>query len=1222
MKTFYSQLAPIASPQCTICSAIETVPGSWTNLSASTTAPLLARLTAALGRQWAADLCSATLCLSCLRQLQGVEQLRGRHQRLEASLARVCRKASDSLDASATSCIACHSLLSVHDTANAFWDKAQFSSTLLANILAKFMTKPPEPGSSAGSRVCGRCVARLNQLDLLAVRADRRARAMGGRLRAGAAAAGARRPNGPPDSQAVPEDPAGHLTPLDEMLLQLTADHEEEAGLPSPSLPLLTTGGPSADRSSDLLNISGRPDTGGGLEKAGRGDGLRGEGLEEYGRNDGGLEAPVDDGVGELLGDVQAVEGGPQKANSDRQNNKDSRDFRPTSKVVQPVSSAAAAASQPPDRPVRTIYVQLVAGDATGAAGPAEVNEVRAAPATAPAPAPAPAVTATKGRRPAKIKVQETVQVVRLGPSDRLVPRPRPYHRKRPKPPAADNSTEDADDPSSADGPSNADGLSKSNDPSSAEDQQAVGESPAPQPPVKRGRGRPRKTQLDGTQRTFRELHRKLQYMTARAALPNQVSDPIGPPSGPDRPVGPGTAASGDTAVKSEREEGGEQWLEAQDRVAERDSQVVGTVSSATLGWLGPPAEPSHVTHRRRLAEAMERVNSRIAEKRLKSSRFAATKEDREDENVEPREDGEDIEEEFEDGEDTVKAEQSETSEEWTVSVRSRRVNGLYVCEVCHDSFAMLRELLKHERTHTEAKFPCPMCNRSFTLPKLVRRHQKFHKVPRAYQCGECGLRCRSQLVLLDHMHTHTGGEHISCGQCGQTFASRVRYRSHLRAHKGRPGPPHCAECRLKFANKAALQRHQREQHPEPQLIACPEPDCERRFDSQKRLTHHLLQHLAGPPWRCKLCDKEFRSKYSLRDHVRTHSGQKPFECEICAMRFSLRSNLAMHMRYVHQNDRRFKCTLCGKGYKRRQLLQYHMLSHEGVRPLSCPHCPMKMIYPQHLKLHLQTHSGEKPHRCDVCSKAFSRRDNLRAHMFTHSNKKPFECRQCGMGFVRKMALLQHMEHFSHGEHPDDYVINRTLVTSESAPAGEQAHTIELLDTADGPLVLLVDSDGNQEVLVADGQAGDASTAAALRCLTSAGRRLDLIIDESGAATVRGGEEDGEQLVLADGAAADTVDLILQEADGRLVLSGDGADGQLVLSGEGADGQLVLSGEGADGQLVLSGQGADGQLLLQGADGDQPLLLQEGVEDGAAPHWELPAPQGDPLELRADDVRG
>ncbi|KAF0293322.1 Zinc finger protein 615 [Amphibalanus amphitrite] len=298
------------------------------------------------------------------------------------------------------------------------------------------------------------------------------------------------------------------------------------------------------------------------------------------------------------------------------------------------------------------------------------------------------------------------------------------------------------------------------------------------------------------------------------------------------------------------------------------------------------------------------------------------------------------------------------------------------------------------------------------------------------------------------------------------------------------------------------------------------------------------------------------------------------------------------------------------------------------------PHCPMKMIYPQHLKLHLQTHSGEKPHRCDVCSKAFSRRDNLRAHMFTHSNKKPFECRQCGMGFVRKMALLQHMEHFSHGEHPDDYVINRTLVTSESAPAGEQAHTIELLDTADGPLVLLVDSDGNQEVLVADGQAGDASTAAAaLRCLTSAGRRLDLIIDESGAATVRGGEEDGDQLVLADGAAADTVDLILQEADGRLVLSGDGADGQLVLSGEGADGQLVLSGDGADGQLVLSGdgadgqlvlsgEGADGQLLLQGADGDQSLLLQEGVEDGAAPHWELPAPQGDPLELRADDVRG
>lgn len=79
------------------------------------------------------------------------------------------------------------------------------------------------------------------------------------------------------------------------------------------------------------------------------------------------------------------------------------------------------------------------------------------------------------------------------------------------------------------------------------------------------------------------------------------------------------------------------------------------------------------------------------------------------------------------------------------------------------------------------------------------------------------------------------------------------------------------------------------------------------------------------------------------------------------------RSNLQSHKRSTHYDDKRYKCTDCGRAFKRRRLLDYHMkAAHTGERPYKCTICLATFIYPEHFKKHKLIHTGEKPYECEV----------------------------------------------------------------------------------------------------------------------------------------------------------------------------------------------------------------------------------------------------------------
>uniref|UniRef100_A0A0B7BDF6 C2H2-type domain-containing protein n=2 Tax=Arion vulgaris TaxID=1028688 RepID=A0A0B7BDF6_9EUPU len=71
-----------------------------------------------------------------------------------------------------------------------------------------------------------------------------------------------------------------------------------------------------------------------------------------------------------------------------------------------------------------------------------------------------------------------------------------------------------------------------------------------------------------------------------------------------------------------------------------------------------------------------------------------------------------------------------------------------------------------------------------------------------------------------------------------------------------------------------------------------------------------------------------------------------------------------------------FQCTICGKGFKSRGGLSFHMEAHKG-RQFVCPVCDFKFKHKHHMKNHLV--NVHKLLLCPICFTTF-RPDQVREH--------------------------------------------------------------------------------------------------------------------------------------------------------------------------------------------------------------------------------------------------
>ncbi|XP_012587460.1 PREDICTED: zinc finger protein 646 isoform X2 [Condylura cristata] len=312
----------------------------------------------------------------------------------------------------------------------------------------------------------------------------------------------------------------------------------------------------------------------------------------------------------------------------------------------------------------------------------------------------------------------------------------------------------------------------------------------------------------------------------------------------------------------------------------------------------------------------------------------------------------------------------------------------------------------------------CSDCQRHFpSLPELSRHRELLHpsssqdseeadSIPRPYRCQQCGRGYRHPGSLVNHRRTHETGL-FPCTTCGKDFTNPMALKSHMRTHvpegrrRRRPPRPKEATPRLHGETVSTASWGQRLGSAEG-------------WENQKKLTEETSGCESGPDPAAALGTWEDppptrqREGWEIQPDPEggaedwgptTNSAKAP---PLPTPASSLLSNLEQYLAESVVNftggqeptqsppaeeERRYKCSQCGKTYKHAGSLTNHRQSHTlGVYP--CAICFKEFSNLMALKNHSRLHAQYRPYQCPRCPRAFRLPRELLEHQQSHEGER------------------------------------------------------------------------------------------------------------------------------------------------------------------------------------------------------------------------------------------
>ena len=178
----------------------------------------------------------------------------------------------------------------------------------------------------------------------------------------------------------------------------------------------------------------------------------------------------------------------------------------------------------------------------------------------------------------------------------------------------------------------------------------------------------------------------------------------------------------------------------------------------------------------------------------------------------------------------------------------------------------------------------------------------------------------------------------------------------------------------------------------------------------ERVVLHGKEDKVEEPKFMCTTCGKRLMTQKKLLAHEREHSGILD-TCDICGQRFAMANALAMHKAQMHKKvpypgDEMHCCDKCGKQYGSKESLTNH-IQHVHGELMNCKVCDFSTRNRQVLSRHIETH-GEPKFKCSTCGKMFRKKNTLIAHELQHAGIVTCNCSICGKGFTHTAALGQH----------------------------------------------------------------------------------------------------------------------------------------------------------------------------------------------------------------------
>ncbi|XP_037669553.1 zinc finger protein 646 [Choloepus didactylus] len=397
------------------------------------------------------------------------------------------------------------------------------------------------------------------------------------------------------------------------------------------------------------------------------------------------------------------------------------------------------------------------------------------------------------------------------------------------------------------------------------------------------------------------------------------------------------------------------------------------------------------------------------------------------------------------------------------------------------------------------ASLSCSDCQRHFpSLPELARHRELLHPspnrdseeadcIPRPYRCQQCGRGYRHPGSLVNHRRTHETGL-FSCTTCSKDFTNPMALKSHMRTHapegRRRRRPPRPKETIPDLQGEMVSTdswgqglnpgegwenktRHTQETsvyEPAPDPRAAPgtwvdpsarpreggesQPDPEVGAEGWGATTNSVRAPPLPTPASSLLSNLE---QYLAESVVNFTGGQEPtqsppaeeerrYKCSQCGKTYKHAGSLTNH-RQSHTLGI-YPCAICFKEFSNLMALKNHSRLHAQYRPYHCPHCPRAFRLPRELLEHQQTHEGERQERLWEAKGMpttnghtdESSRDQLpHTQMVNGSGElstsgeledsgleeyRPFRCGDCGRTYRHAGSLINHRKSHQTGVYP------------------------------------------------------------------------------------------------------------------------------------------------------------------------------------------------------------